>query len=57
MGMQDHFDLIADAELRFLEGKLGELDPDEFPDDMTPALQHLVQHGFSILNVEDSPQA
>jgi CyaY protein len=29
MGMQDHFDLIADSELRFLEGKLGELDPDE----------------------------
>jgi CyaY protein len=29
MGMQDHFDVIADSELRFLEGKLGELDPDE----------------------------
>ena len=29
MGMQDHFDVIADTELRFLEGKLGELDPDE----------------------------
>ncbi len=29
MGMQDHFDQIADAELRFLEGKLGEIDPDE----------------------------
>jgi hypothetical protein len=35
----------------------GELDPDEFPDDLTPALQHLIQHGFSILNVEDGPQA
>jgi CyaY protein len=29
MGMQDHFDLIADAELRHLEAALGELDPDE----------------------------
>jgi CyaY protein len=29
MGIQDHFDQIADAELRYLEGKLGELDPDE----------------------------
>jgi CyaY protein len=29
MGMQDHFDQIADAELHFLEDKLGELDPDE----------------------------
>ncbi len=29
MAMQDHFDTIADAELRYLEGKLGELDPDE----------------------------
>ena len=29
MGMQDHFDQIADAELRFLESKLGEFDPDE----------------------------
>jgi CyaY protein len=29
MGMQDHFDQIADAELHFLEGKLSELDPDE----------------------------
>jgi CyaY protein len=28
MGMQDHFDQIADAELRYLESKLGELDPD-----------------------------
>jgi hypothetical protein len=35
----------------------GELGPDEFPDDMTSALQHLVRHGFSILNVEDRPQA
>ena len=29
MGMQDHFDQIADAELRHLEKVLGELDPDE----------------------------
>jgi CyaY protein len=29
MGMQDHFDQIADAELKFLEEKLGEIDPDE----------------------------
>lgn len=29
MGMQDHFDQIADLELRFLEGKLADLDPDE----------------------------
>ena len=29
MGFEDHFDKIADAELRYLEGKLGELDPDE----------------------------
>jgi hypothetical protein len=34
----------------------GELDPDEFPDDLTPALKHLVRHGFSILNVVDGPQ-
>jgi hypothetical protein len=35
----------------------GELGPDELPDDMGPALQHLIQHGFSILNVDDGPQA
>jgi CyaY protein len=29
MGMQDHFDQISDAELRHLEGKLGDFDPDE----------------------------
>jgi CyaY protein len=29
MGMQDHFDMIADAELRHLERALGELDPDD----------------------------
>ncbi len=29
MGMQDHFDQIADGELRHLERALGELDPDE----------------------------
>jgi CyaY protein len=29
MAMQDHFDMIADAELRALERALGELDPDE----------------------------
>src|ERR1700758_1174681 len=29
MGMMDHFDTIADAELRYLEQNLGELDPDE----------------------------
>src|SRR5881227_441191 len=29
MGMQDHFDLIADAELRHLESRLGDFDPDE----------------------------
>jgi iron-sulfur cluster assembly protein CyaY len=29
MGMQDHFDQIADTELRWLESKLGEFDPDE----------------------------
>ena len=29
MGMQDHFDLIADSELRHLEKSLGELDPDD----------------------------
>jgi CyaY protein len=29
MGMQDHFDIIADAELRHLERALGEFDPDE----------------------------
>jgi hypothetical protein len=35
----------------------GELDFDEFPDDLSPALQHLVQHGFSILNVQDGLHA
>ncbi len=29
MGMEDHFDQIADAELRHLEKALGDLDPDE----------------------------
>lgn len=29
MGMQDHFDQIADAELRYLEQTLGQLDPDQ----------------------------
>src|SRR5262245_17552929 len=29
MGMEDHFDKIADAELRYLERALGECDPDE----------------------------
>ena len=29
MGMMDHFDSIADAELRHLEQVLGEFDPDE----------------------------
>src|SRR4051794_18894284 len=29
MGLEDHFDKIADAELRLLEKSLGELDPDE----------------------------
>jgi CyaY protein len=29
MGMQDHFDQIADAELHYLENTLGGLDPDE----------------------------
>src|ERR1700761_9124875 len=29
MGMMDHFDQIADSELRYLEQTLGELDPDE----------------------------
>lgn len=29
MGTQDHFDTIADAELRHLEQTLGKLDPDE----------------------------
>jgi CyaY protein len=29
MGMQDHFDIIADTELRYLEAKLGDFDPDE----------------------------
>jgi CyaY protein len=29
MGLEDHFDKIADAELRHLERALGELDPDE----------------------------
>ncbi|MDB4967207.1 MAG: hypothetical protein JWN44_2896 [Myxococcales bacterium] len=29
MGMQDHFDLIADAELRHLEKSLADYDPDE----------------------------
>jgi CyaY protein len=29
MAMQDHFDVIADQELRYLEGKLGDFDPDE----------------------------
>ena len=29
MGMMDHFDQIADTELRYLEQKLGEIDPDE----------------------------
>jgi CyaY protein len=29
MSMEDHFDRIADAELRHLEKTLGELDPDE----------------------------
>ncbi len=29
MAMEDHFDKIADAELRHLERTLGELDPDE----------------------------
>jgi hypothetical protein len=35
----------------------GELDPDEFSDNMAPTLQYLVQHGFSILNIDDDPQA
>jgi CyaY protein len=34
MAMQDHFDLIADAELRHLERTLGELDPDEIDVDL-----------------------
>ena len=29
MGLEDHFDKIADAELRHLEKSLGDLDPDE----------------------------
>jgi CyaY protein len=29
MGLEDHFDRISDGELRHLEKKLGELDPDE----------------------------
>jgi CyaY protein len=29
MGLEDHFDKIADAELRHLEKSLGEIDPDE----------------------------
>jgi CyaY protein len=29
MALEDHFDKIADAELRHLENKLGEIDPDE----------------------------
>jgi CyaY protein len=29
MAMEDHFDKIADAELRHLEHALGEIDPDE----------------------------
>ncbi len=29
MGMQDHFDQIADAELTYLEKRLGDFDPDE----------------------------
>jgi CyaY protein len=29
MGFEDHFDKIADAELRYLENKLGDFDPDE----------------------------
>lgn len=29
MGMMDHFDQIADGELRFLETTLGDFDPDE----------------------------
>jgi CyaY protein len=29
MALEDHFDKIADAELRYLEKTLGELDPDE----------------------------
>jgi CyaY protein len=29
MGMQDHFDIIADTELHHLERVLGEFDPDE----------------------------
>ena len=29
MGFEDHFDKIADAELRHLEQALGEIDPDE----------------------------
>ncbi len=29
MAMEDHFDKIADAELRYLENRLDDLDPDE----------------------------
>jgi CyaY protein len=29
MGLEDHFDKIADAELKHLEKSLGEIDPDE----------------------------
>ncbi len=29
MGMQDHFDQIADSELQYLERVLGDFDPDE----------------------------
>ena len=35
MAMQDHFDLIADSELRHLERTLGELDPDEVDVDLS----------------------
>src|SRR5437868_4458311 len=34
MAMEDHFDRIADAELRHLEKALGEADPDELEVDL-----------------------
>ena len=31
----------------------GELPSEDFPPEFGPALEHLIEHGFSILNIED----
>ena len=45
MGLQDHFDQIADAELRHLESALGELDPDELEVELSQGVLTLTLAG------------